>query len=512
MSKPFNMIKISRSFVLQVFSIVLLFSSVSFSQLINRQNMRPLEQKIFNNLLREFSDEVLTFDQVKESENITLKFQKDWYSFLQNERPLPSSWLQGYTWSAELEEAYKKNNLKPPSSQRVRNGLTSQSIKYILDSEHSIQNPDLYIEQRIGSKVLETLKAFNVPVIVYGGIKENSSQALGFQPENVHILPSLYSRWGIEKAFVSGSEFPDGKPRFMMILPPSEQYIVHYVKMFQAAGVQTQKYFLNDNDTKAMNQKLRREFLDLKSRFKSVDVVALGYFNEMSQELSRYGKLQGTVAMSEGLTVAVYQIKVQGAPVNVACIKSDKTIWGESSSQLIEQALYMEPKTVFFMGSAGGITQSTNVYDVSVPKGFFLADQTKVEIKNIVLDSSLLKTSSHVAVGGNHGNTNSPIEQTKNYVGQKIKSGLDTIDVEQSLIAKAIVDYNKKYGKDIHFGAANIITDKPASTEFTWDHSSDLTNINKERKAQARMLTVTLALDGISNEFKNRKMSCSKVF
>jgi hypothetical protein len=75
-----------------------------------------------------------------------------------------------------------------------------------------------------------------------------------------------------------------------------------------------------------------------------------------------------------------------------------------------------------------------------------------------------------------------------------------------------IVDYNKKYGKDIHFGAANIITDKPASTEFTWDHSSDLTNINKERKAQARMLTVTLALDGISNEFKNRKMSCSKVF
>ena len=134
--------------------------------------------------------------------------------------------MQGYTWSAELE----------------------------------------YIGQCIGSKVLETLKAFNVPVIAHGGIKENSSQALGFQPENVHILSSLYSRWGIEKAFVSGSEFPDGKPRFMMILPRSEQYIVHYVKMFQAAGV-------------------------------------------------------------------------QGALVNVACIKSDKTIWGESSSQLIRQIL-----------------------------------------------------------------------------------------------------------------------------------------------------------------------------
>lgn len=499
-------------FVLQTLAMVFLFGSVSFGQIINRQNMAPQEQLIFNSLLREFSDEVLSFDQVKESDAVTLKFQKDWYSFLNNEKPLSSSWLEGFTWSAELQAALQKNNLTEPAGKKARNLLKGQEIDYILDSEHSIHDPDLYVEQRVGVKVLETLKKYKVPVIVYGGIKENSSQVLGFKPENVHIIPSLYSRWGIEKAFVRGSEFADGKPRFLLILPPSEQYMVHYIKMFQSVQVQVEKYFLNKKDITALNNQLRREFLNLKAQLKTVDVVALGYFNEMGQELSRIGKLQSVVPMSEGLTVATYQVKINDLPVNVACIKSDKTIWGESSSQLIEQALYMEPKIVLFMGSAGGITPKTNVYDVSVPKGFYLADQTYVDINNVILNSSLLKTSQHVAIGVNHGNTNSPIEQTKKYVGQRIKFGLDTIDVEQSLIAKAIVDFNKKNGKDIHFGAANIITDKPASTEYSWSHASDLTNINKERKAEARMLTVALAMDGISNEFKNRKMSCSKIF
>ena len=221
--------------------------------------------------------------------------------------------------------------------------------------------------------------------------------------------------------------------------------------------------------------------------------MILGYYSVFSQIKRGDLVLSAEINIGQGLTVQIVQD--QSNDKNYLLVRSDLTIWGESSADIIRGALDLKPRNVIFMGSAGGITPSTPLYSVSVPKEFYLDGQL-LPIENKVYENMLSENINDIGIvlGGRHGHTNSPIEQTKAYVSAKIKSQITSIDVEQNLIAKTVLEHNRQNGTTVGFGAVNLITDKPQSLDFTFNSDADLTKIDFEKKSKARLLAVGSAL------------------
>lgn len=471
----------------------------------------------YEDLLQEFPDEVRSFDATKEPQEIVNQFEKDWNDFVQHGKALPERWRKNYSWSKILNQfLIQTAKSSKPSSQ---NEILSLDIKGDLSGAHSIENPVLYSQQRIGETITQVLKTQNLSAIVYGGSFDSLAAALKISPSHLKSVPSPYEAWGLKKVFISEKAFADGKPRFVMVIPPSTQYIQHYVKMFQFLGIKVEKTLLNVTDQKKQVEKLKAAFLKAHQQLGiSPDVVVLGYYNNFSQLGDIDLTFQKESPIGEGVTLqAMYD---QKSGLQYMLIKSDLTIWGESSAFLIEGALALSPKAVVFMGSAGGITPSTPLYSISVPKEFYLEGKN-LEISNFIYEKLKSKTPAPgVVVGGRHGHTNSPIEQTKAYVSAKIDQGITSVDVEQDLIAKAVLTHNKKTGQSVQFGAINLITDKPQSHTYHWDHDADLTKIDYQKKSAARELAVRSALLSVrESDIPNLKtntnamgVSCKKIY
>lgn len=121
-----------------------------------------------------------------------------------------------------------------------------------------------------------------------------------------------------------------------------------------------------------------------------------------------------------------------------------------------------------------------------------------------------MSTTVDLHLDSRHGNTYSPIQQTKHYLQTLQSKGIGTVDVEQSLIAAAVKNYNAVYSTNIQYGAINVITDKPIGilNKETGLHSLD--HRDPELKSRARKAAVDLALFSLTkNEVIN---SCKKLF
>ena len=472
--------------------------------------------KIYQTLLEEFPAELRDFDQTKESKAIVQEFQDDWSAYLKDRKPIPEKWFRGHTWSKDLsaflnpmEVSTRPVNKKMLQSVRVQSDLTEA---------HSIEDPRLYGIQRIGNTIVSELARSKVKTIVYAGDNDSVAAALGFKISSLYFLPSPYEAWGIRKAFVDSGAFADKKPRFLMLLPPSRQYLRHYAQMFQYLGVEVESVILNLGDQRRQVARLQKVFFDLRNQLPhAVDVVTLGYFDQFKKSSDDLKILTGEIAIGEGLTVQLVEERKNFQAIRYLLIKSDLTIWGESTAFVVQAALSLDPKAVLFMGSAGGINTKTSVYDLSIPSEFVLKGQL-LPIQNEIYESlsQLQEPPSGVLLGARHGHTNSPIEQTKAFVSQRIKAGVDSYDVEQNLIAETLISYNKKYGKKIMFGAINLITDKPKSFQHNWTHEFDLSSINFSMKSQAREKAVLLATRGFRNSSDIKrdflKVKCAAVF
>lgn len=173
-------------------------------------------------------------------------------------------------------------------------------------------------------------------------------------------------------------------------------------------------------------------------------------------------------------------------------IGNEKTIWGEASAFMLEGVYDLVRRGVIFMGSAGALSDQMNIYDLSVPKAF-KTSQGNIAIENFVLKAqqTLLKSAFLTSL---HGNTSSPAVQTRTYIDRQIKDGSQTLDVEQSLIANSVHQYNRKTLRDLQFGAINIITDRPFGTG-----GNDLDRINESEKQTSRLNAVNLALQAMQS-------------
>lgn len=479
-----------------------------FSSSMNDRDMRS-----YRDLLREYPHEIETFDRTTESKSVIEAFKTDWENFIQGKKPLPDEWRQGYSWSKSLREFLEQQ----PVSQLPVNAkdLVSVDVKIEKTAEHSIENPVLYSEQRLGAAIVRAIRTNDLAVSVYAGSAESLSASIGVNTANVHFLPSPYNDWGLKKAFVPAMD--GGKSRYVLLIPPSRQYLIHYAKMFKYMDVKVDQAFINKEDQRRQMQRLQAQFASLKNTLPApVDVLALGYYNIFRDKKIGLSPLTKELLLSDGLTVQLMEEVNEGKSIRYLIIKSDLAIWGESSSNLVEAALALRPRSVLFMGSAGGISKSTSVYDITVPSVFKLKGRSlpvNNEVLKVLLNDfqgPLQRTKPFIT----HGHTNSPIEQTKAFVTNRLQLGVESYDVEQNLIAKSIAEYNERSGADVRFAAINLITDKPKSFLYSWDLEHDLTSINVQAKAAARIRAVELSLQTMRLSLAERDSapSCGKVF
>ncbi|MBS1971024.1 MAG: hypothetical protein JSU04_11990 [Bdellovibrionales bacterium] len=474
-------------------AIVLLFSLHAVAAPFSFRDTR--DELIYRQLLKEFPVEVKGFDQTKEPPEVVAAFSADWAAFISGKRPLPPKWLEGYSWSRYLnaflfEGSSAPLKIMPDDNERLK-------VKINTTAAHSIEDAAHYSEERVGGEIAKALQQNKITASIYGGTKESVANALKVDGKQIKYLPSPYDAWGIHKAYIPSTATLDKKARYLMVIPPSRQYVIHYAAIFNFLNINVENAILNHTDQRRQVERLRLEFQRVALQLPApVDVLALGYYNVIQENKDGLKAISPEIPMSDGLTVQmIEETRIADKPVRYLIIKSDMAIWGESSSLMVEAAMSLKPRAVVFMGSAGGIRETTRHYDISVPSSFQLGDRT-IDIKNAAMEGMYAVSGPwrSTVVDVKHGHTNSPIEQTKAYVEKRVNSQIDSYDVEQNLIAETIAEYNKKAAMPASFIALNLITDKPSSYTHDWKSDHDLSRVNKELKADARRRAVNLAL------------------
>lgn len=464
-----------------------LFSSATVSaQMPENQALRG----IYRTLSEDFLDEALTMDAVTEPRQDREAMIHAFRSALSSGDANRFVFEKGKTWS----------NLwpiktEPATALEATSFATIQAAGQVLDPIHSIHDIDGYISARLGQHSARLIRDELVIPVVIGGAEGSLQQK--FPGSSFFKIPSFYESWGITKYLVSvpGQTIP----RLVYVVPPSIQYLQHYQAMLTRLTGKTQDIVLNVSDRKKWKRALSTASADLLRRLGgSTDYVTFGYFKQWSQVGSQHGTLKimsisETITSGEGVfgRKITVQDTVTGHTFETVAIGNMKTIWGEASAFMLEGAFDLTRRGVLFMGSAGGLSDKLSVYDLSIPSAFKAPDT--VPIANFVLRAKQSAVGP-VVFGTVHGNTSSPAVQTLSYISTQLQRGSETIDVEQSLVAKAVTNYNVQANRDLQFGAINIITDTPFGAE-----RNDLDRINEMKKQNSRLNAVRLALDAMQS-------------
>lgn len=399
--------------------------------------------------------------------------------------------------------------------------------KLNLATGHAISDVKNYVQQRIGSYAYEAIQKGLVNVKVFSGTNESFFKNLDVQyPQLKAItkLPSLYEEWGIAKYLVQEGA---GKPTLILKIPTSYRYAQHYATMIRS---------INDNVEPVVEYDFKSEMreryamtqgaLRLTNKIgKDYSVISFGYSSTWIESLKdnkdwKFISQTSAEDAQSGLNAEIINIEntKTGKIKKILLISSDKTVWGELATMMIGAFMHKKTESVIFMGSAGAVSDKNSVYDLSVPKRF-LDKQGRVQVENILnkfkpsLQKVTLKENSDIKINfqSTHGNTFSPIEQNRAYLAAVNDLGIDTIDVEQSLLAREITEFNVKNKTNIKFGAINLVTDKPFALLQDQHAEHDLDRIDMGKKKKARAAAVKFLLGGLASADIYRT-SCAFLF
>ena len=387
---------------------------------------------------------------------------------------------------------------------------------------HSIHQLDQYIKNRIGVGTFDEVKKGQTDVLIFGGDINSLNEYLKVQTKidftNLKRIPSLYEQWGLSK-FYASHQINGQKAVLIWVVPPSIRYVRHYSTMFSALPNVKVKSFV---DLKAYEtvEKLSKSKAESIIKKNKIDYISFGYNRLWKKALAADVNLvllgeydvQDSVLQSALKVMQIYN-KQSKQTTSIGLFSSEKTVWGELAAAQLKSFLNPELKGLIFMGSAGSLMNEINPYDLSVPKAFYRPGQT-IKIDNFInQQKTILDANQNIHFDRNHGNTFSPLEQNKKYVGRLEALNIQTLDVEQSLIAEAVSDYNRKNKTDIKFGAVNLITDKPFSVLTKEPVKNSLDHLNSYLKEKARLNAVKLSLASIlNNEKNNSNVKCVKLF
>ncbi len=389
------------------------------------------------------------------------------------------------------------------------------------DYGHSMPDFQDYVENRLGKETARAIRNHEANVFVYAGSLERFRGLItGFDPKLVRKIPSPYSEWGVEKYFYGEKE-----PAILIRIPPIEQYAWHYHRMLHGIGAQG-GVFIDHADQAAYREGFKTAARTLMKEIpEKPSIAVLGYsdpwMNVLKTRTDFKTESLGTYHyQNDGFDITARVVRIQstilpGKEETMVFLSSENTLWGEATSHLMEGVLDGAPslRKVWFAGSAGAINLPA-VYAPSVPSEFTDKEGKKIAIANSLLPqghlghSELLQPTGAEApvpfhLGGIHGFTNTPAEQTRQvfYDGMFSRSG--TLDVETSLLAQMIATRNagvSDTGQKIQFGAGHVLTDNPAGIQ-TYDMGSSLSDVKKEKKEQGRDTLIHFMIDMIGQGY-----------
>lgn len=392
--------------------------------------------------------------------------------------------------------------------------------KLNLTAGHAITGMDNYVRQRLGAYAYTAIKNGVVDVKVFSGTEDSFLKHLDLQyPElkSVTKLPSLYEEWGISKYLIQEGRL---KPLLILKIPTSYRYAQHYATMIRSFTNKSEPVVDYDMKSEAreryelsqgairLTQKLGQDYAIISFGYSGTWIDALKqsadwkFVSQASAEDGRSG-LNAEILILENIRSKKNQ--------KILLISSKKTVWGELSTMMIGAFLHKHVESVIFMGSAGAVSNKNSIYDLSVPKRFL--DKTgRVLVENI-LHKFKPSGSNEIKINfeSTHGNTFSPIEQNRSYLTAINDLGIDTIDVEQSLLAREISEFNIKNKANVKFGAINLVTDKPFSLLQEHHSVHDLDRIDIIKKKRARATAVKFLLGGLASPDINRT-TCAFLF
>lgn len=395
-------------------------------------------------------------------------------------------------------------------------------VKVSNQPSHSIHQLEDYIKNRIGSGTFDEVKKGQTDILIFGGDQNLLGEYLKNQTKldlrNLKQIPSLYEQWGLSKFYLP-SDTVDRKALLIWVVPPSIRYVRHYSSMFSALPKARVKSFVDFVSLKKIEiqAKLNAEKINKNNK---IDYIAFGYNRLWKKALIDDPNLvllkeinYHDNKLQSGLNVLSVLNKEFNQIINIGLFASDKTVWGELAALQLKAFLNPQLKGLIFMGSAGSLMNEINPYDLSVPKAFYRPGHL-VKIDNFINQQKQMSNSDQtIHFDRHHGNTFSPLEQSKKYVGTLENLNIQTLDVEQSLVAEAVSDYNRQNKTEIKFGAINLITDKPYSILTKEPVKNGLDHLNSELKEKARLNAVKLSLASILiNEKKSLVMKCEGLF
>lgn len=482
---------------------------------------REPDRSAYLDLIQDLFHEVQTMDAVRESRLEREKFIVDFKKALVNTTAPNPTAVSGKTWSG-MWPPRPVESMEWGRSPSVYNYTVIKPKAPDL-ATHSLKDLRVYVEQRLGVSAVRSLEKGQVVGVVYGGEETSALKYLGVSAKSAIRIPSFYESWGIKKIFVPSTEFADSRPRLIFIVPPSLQYLQHYAAMMKAIGATMDRVILDGMDQETYRIHLVQALEQIKSSLKATpDYAVMGYYNQWLPVVSAPDSEWLLLSVSDeaqgamGLSGRILHLrnKKTGNAVRLLLINSGLTMWGQLAAFIAEAALTLRPRGLIFMGSSGSLSNLTEIYGLSVPE-MFLSKGGRHHVPNFVQwaatrDDAQKTGSANVSFGARHGNTFSPIEQDKDYLNKLRQIGVDTIDVEQSLIADAVERFNKFNESNVMFGAVNLITDKPAHILDNSEADHDLDRVDYEKKDRARRSAVRLALRGLEEAEKN--LSCLSVF
>lgn len=396
--------------------------------------------------------------------------------------------------------------------------LTGSDLK--LQNGHSIHNLQLYVEQRLGKFVTAAAAKKQIDLKAYAGSEVSFFQHVeGSYPDmkSVTKLPSLYEEWGITKYLV---QFTDSKSALYFHIPASYKYAQHYASMirFVTGDSKVAAYFDKNSETE-QRQSFKKAAQSIQKNLGSdYQFLSFGYSyvwkqilqNNKTWKLNRSRSSEDAATGLQAEMLEIENLKTQQIS-KVLLLSSKKTVWGELVPMMMSAFFNSKVKSAIFMGSAGSTSKDLNIYDLSVPR-HFVDKKGLIDIKNIFAESKMLTSNVRINIGATHGNTYSPIEQNYNYLKSINKASIQTLDVEQSLLAREILNFNQSQKANIQFGAINVITDKPYQLLEETNHEFSLDYIDHSQKGKSRVAAVNFILNNLSSSPKRTALQCKGLF
>ncbi len=386
-------------------------------------------------------------------------------------------------------------------------------------SGHAIHDLQNYIENRIGKNLALAIRNKQVNINIFSGTEDALFQFLDLnypKLSEVTKIPSLYEEWGIVKYLIKSNE---SFSTVLIHIPTSLRYAKHYATMIKQLNNNLSENVIYDknsylNESLAMKQGANNILKIINSNY---SIVTFGYSDAWLKSLEKTGWIfvSKSTSIDKKTGINAELIKIQSAKSNriksILLLSSSRTVWGELASMMIYPFLNKNVEQVLFMGSAGAVSDKNSIYDLSIPERF-LDQSGKIDVKNYLSSyQNNIISGDKIKFGATHGNTFSPIEQNTKYLKVIHNQGIDTIDVEQSLLARKISEYNKASGLNIKFSAINLITDKPYVLLQKNKSDFDLDHINRNEKNSSRAKAVEFFLETLDVN-DNLKKACIVLF